>query len=547
MRIFEVFSTAPCRRILAIIGLLLLLRLVALSAFPLIDPSEGRYGEISSSMATNGDFVVPRFHDGVPFWGKPPMYFWAAAFSIEAFGTSAFSARLPSFVFSILSLVCVGLLARARYGERVAWISALVLSTSLMFFVLAGVALVDTALAFFIVLTLLAFSSASARKKYDYKYWGFLLLAAIGTAGAVLSKGGLALAVIAPPIYFWMLEDTRTKLGSARKQLGLPSILTLLKALLIPAAVLCLGVLMSAPWHLLAEAKTPGFLNYYIIGEHFLRFIQPEWESLYGKAHVEPKGTVWVFLVVGLLPWAIIVPAMLFRHRRQLSWREWLDRIDWPLLSWAATLPVLFTFTDGVMIPYLLPVLPAWAILCAIAISNLIPTEDSLILLSKPRIAAIAGVPAIALFVLFAVFPLIGVRRSDALLIASIEQLDSDNNSAVTYLGRASHSSEFYSLGTVQETEQLSVRNMRTLRENSKQDYFIVPRGQRAQFDKMTGKGTLEFVIGSPKRVVYREVGGDDAAVSTLKKSLPLSYYLTCYWLKYTASDSSQCSVAANN
>src|SRR5205085_1638205 len=51
---------------------------------------------------------------------------------------------------------------------------------------------------------------------------------------------------------------------------------------------------LSVPWFIMAEHRTPGFLNYYFVGEHWKRFTHPHWKSLYGSAHRQPPGTVWI-------------------------------------------------------------------------------------------------------------------------------------------------------------------------------------------------------------------------------------------------------------
>src|SRR3546814_4841624 len=62
------------------------LRLASMWLFPLIDTSEPRYAEIARIMAVSGDWVTPWFEPGEPFWGKPPLAFWAQALSIKLLG-----------------------------------------------------------------------------------------------------------------------------------------------------------------------------------------------------------------------------------------------------------------------------------------------------------------------------------------------------------------------------------------------------------------------------------------------------------------------------
>ena len=59
----------------------------------LANPDEGRYSEISREMAASGDFVTPRLN-GLKYFEKPPLQYWATAVSFTMFGENEFTARL---------------------------------------------------------------------------------------------------------------------------------------------------------------------------------------------------------------------------------------------------------------------------------------------------------------------------------------------------------------------------------------------------------------------------------------------------------------------
>src|SRR5205814_1152640 len=74
---------------------------------PLLDPDEGRYAEIPREMLASGDWVTPRF-DGLLYFEKPPLQYWATAIAYEVFGVSEWSSRLWSvgLAFACLPLTC---------------------------------------------------------------------------------------------------------------------------------------------------------------------------------------------------------------------------------------------------------------------------------------------------------------------------------------------------------------------------------------------------------------------------------------------------------
>ena len=63
---------------------------------------------------------------------------------------------------------------------------------------------------------------------------------------------------------------------------------------------------LALPWYVMAEIRTPGFLQYFIVGEHFLRFVDPGWQGdLYGTAHKRPYGGIWLDWLLATMPWGL--------------------------------------------------------------------------------------------------------------------------------------------------------------------------------------------------------------------------------------------------
>lgn len=76
-----------------------------------------------------------------------------------------------------------------------------------------------------------------------------------------------------------------------------------------------LALLIALPWYILCELRSEGFLEYFIIGEHFKRFLVSGWEGdLYGGAHSRKIGSIWIFFLMAFLPWSIIFAGFFARH-----------------------------------------------------------------------------------------------------------------------------------------------------------------------------------------------------------------------------------------
>ena len=124
----------------------MLIRLLSLGSYPLADTTEARYGEIARLMAETGDWITPQIHQGVPFWGKPPLSTWLSAISIRILGANEFAIRLPSFLIAVTVLALVYSLALRQRGRDFALVATVGLATSVIFFVSSGAVMTDPAL-----------------------------------------------------------------------------------------------------------------------------------------------------------------------------------------------------------------------------------------------------------------------------------------------------------------------------------------------------------------------------------------------------------------
>ena len=112
-----------------------------------------------------------------------------------------------------------------------------------------------------------------------------------------------------------------------------------------------IGVLATAalvvPWYWAAERATPGFLDYFLAGEHWKRFVEPGWKGdLYGAAHARPRGMIWLFWIAAALPWSAAALAWLARaiaRRHSDLWTLVADPWRLYLVLWTVTPMAFFT------------------------------------------------------------------------------------------------------------------------------------------------------------------------------------------------------------
>src|SRR5688500_10820068 len=115
------------------------------------DRDEPRNAGCAREMLASGDWIVPTFNAQLRTH-KPVLLYWCIMVSYAVLGIGEFSARLPSALFAIGSVLATYVLARRLFSPQAALWSAIVLATSLMFGVAGRAATPDAALIFFATL-----------------------------------------------------------------------------------------------------------------------------------------------------------------------------------------------------------------------------------------------------------------------------------------------------------------------------------------------------------------------------------------------------------
>ena len=452
---------------LVTLGLLVLIRIVGMILIPVTDTSEARYAEIARLMMVSNDYVTPWFEANKPFWGKPPLAFWSQALSASLLGLSEFSLRLPSLAIAIVVGGLTYLLAKSMYGESVGRWAVLILASSPLFYLTSGAILTDPA---FLLGTTLGLAGGFLALTGKGKFWYYGAIA--GVAISLLSKGPIGLVIVGGPICIW--------LAFYRKR-----IVDIDHPTLIRSAIL-LSVL-TIPWYWVAEMRTPGFLQYFLIGENFLRFVMPGWAGdLYGNAHRQPYGTIWLYLGIAILPWAVLALA-LFKWIRdaKVKWR--IDKrpsleIGY-LCSWVLFPLAFFSFARNILWTYVLPVLPALAILLAVTIAR-VRSES----VARGGFAIAIGLPFVAIF-----FAALAIRYPERLKTERdmVEQAfhKGAEGTPLIYVDTRPFSARFYSKGeaklvTAKEAEE-------TIRTSDRRMHFAVPKESSAKFEERLHKSVV--------------------------------------------------------
>ncbi len=434
-----------------------------MAILPLADATESRYGEIARKMLETANWVTPQYDYGVPFWGKPPLSTWLSAASMGAFGINEFATRLPALILGLAVLWLVWHLGIKRHNRDFSLLCVVLLSSLPLFFIASGAVMTDASLLFSTTLSFAAFwlvmVETNSRKRV---FWGYVFF--VGQGLGLLAKGPICGLLSLPPIFLWILTTgNQWRLVWNR----LPWINGTL-------VMLCI----AAPWYILAEQRTPGFIDYFIVGEHFKRFLEPGWSGdKYGHAHQSPMGMVWIYWIADTLPWSLIAVAWAAKSLKFLK-ILFQDQDGWTLYLLCNTLwPMLFfSVAHNILWTYTLTGLPAFAILLVEMWCRSLSTESCgaelpyrhrfWLLFSVPSLVALTA----SLLIVFT--PTIVQKLTQKFLVQKYLALRPSADSQLYYLSNRSYSAEYYTRGQVRYIHNMD--EMRPLLTNTSRDFLVV-------------------------------------------------------------------------
>ena len=447
----------------------LLLALIANRALinyllPLMDKTEARYAEIARIMVETNNWILLQIDYNVPFWAKPPLSTWLTAISIEIFGLYEFYIRLPYLIATIIIILFI-----SRYDKtenKIFFLTPLVLLLMPEFYLHAGVVSTDTMLNFSIIIVMLSFWEAMNKESGSKWWYGFF----VGIGLGLLSKGPIILILTIPPIIIWLLvyKEELKKLKKTPIVSGLS-----------------LTVLISCPWYYLTELRSPGFVDYFIYGEHFRRFFDSGWKGdLYGFAKQQPFGIIWVFSIIAVFPWSFLIMGNLKKIIKKAYENKWVCF----LTCWMLFTPVFFTFSKSLIHTYTLPIAVPAALLITHFWSDF---KFKKYYLSISVLFYLAILPAFYSGVLDETIQ----SNCDKELVE--DKIVSDYS--LYYLNYKSFSSQFYSLGSIKmiNFEQLNQKIM-----NEENFAIIIEKSEIKKVDFSTIK-KLKKINSNKKKNLY--------------------------------------------
>lgn len=324
-----------------------------LGATGLLGPDEPRYASIGRAMHETGDFVTPTLW-GSRWFEKPALLYWLIALGRRVGLPADVAPRMPMALVSLAFGIFFFRLLWREFGWTIALYSAAILYTSAGWVAYSSLALADLPLAACFATAMLLSLGWITRGETQHLPW-----MGVALGFAALAKGLVPLVLVLPLVWF-----TRHRWREWPR-------------VIVPA------VLVAAPWFVLCWWRNGWrFIEVFFLEHHFRRFFSGE------LLHEQPFWYYAPVLAAALLPWSPLLAGLtqkpLYEDPRARFLAAWLG---WGFL--------FFSLSSGKLPGYLLPLLPAAAILMAMVAEGWFGAGWSLV-----SAAALTGVVPVAAAIL---------------------------------------------------------------------------------------------------------------------------------------------------
>ena len=359
---------------LLLFGFCAFLFFFGLNYFGLIGADEPRYAQIAREMLARHDWITPVL-GGKPWLEKPALYYWQAMLSYSIFGVSDWAARIPSAVDATLLVLAVYFFLR-RFHPGFHLDGALVTASTAGAVGYARAASPDMPLAGALSIAMLAWYAWQESDKPAYLA-AFYVFVALGT----LAKGPVAVFLAALIVFVFAAAAGEYRL--------------LRHTLWSPGVVLFCAI--ALPWYIAVQLRNPEFFRVFILQHNLARFGTDVFH------HEQPFWYFGLVILVALVPWTIFVLLAVWETLR--AW--WADGRTLPdaedklnifLVAWLLVPVIFFSLSKSKLPGYILPSVPAGALLIAEYIRCHVAEDENsplLVIILHSIVAALPIIPAL--------------------------------------------------------------------------------------------------------------------------------------------------------
>jgi 4-amino-4-deoxy-L-arabinose transferase-like glycosyltransferase len=320
-------------------------------------------------MAQSGDWVTPRLN-GIKYFEKPPLQYWAGAAAIKLFGVHDWAPRLWTGLLALAGVAAAFCVGRLLFGPPAGSAAAALLAGFPLYLAYGQFNTLDMGVS--VALSAAVFAFALAQRPDGEAVGGalvrrrrrWMLAGWAACALAVLSKGLIGIVLPAATVALYVL---------VRRDWALLRRLELVRGS-------ALFLVLTAPWFVAVSLRNPEFAHFFFVQEHFQRFTT----TMHHRAH-----PAWYFIPVlagGVLPFLFVIAA---------GWWAALRRPG-PgfspalfLALWALVVFVFFSASGSKLPGYIVPLVPALALLGGAYVARAAPRR---LLVAQSALLAVLGV-----------------------------------------------------------------------------------------------------------------------------------------------------------
>lgn len=361
--------------LLLLAGFCAFLFFYGLGAFGLIGADEPRYAQVAREMLDHHDWVTPIL-GGQPWLEKPPLYYWQAMIAYSLFGISDTVARIPS-AFDATLLVAIVYLFFWKFRRGVEIDGALITASCAGVIGYARAASTDMPLAAAFGIGMLAWWAwrETSKRIYLALFYVFIALGMLAKGPIAPFLAGVIIVALAAVTRHWRLIP---------KTLWLPGI-----------GIFCA---VALPWYILVQLRNPQFFREFILLHNLERFST----NLYH--HPEPFWYYVPVIAMALVPWiafviaAMVQPVSVWWAERASAGEDCELQFRIFACCWIVVPVVFFSFSKSKLPGYILPAVPAGAVLLTAYLFNKFEQESSVsrwLALAHAVVACAPLVPAI--------------------------------------------------------------------------------------------------------------------------------------------------------
>lgn len=340
--------------------------LLILPHIPVFDGDTFYYLNKAVRMLASGDWL-----NTSSMMAKPVLGLWFCALSLVVYGRDLFGIYFWHVAFSAGTLLVVYRFLHELVSRRAAQIASIVLLTSLMFFYQTASPMLDIPMVFFLVLSISFLYHFILTKQRTY------LLATAFFCGLNFLTKGLEGALIPGAVFFlYMIAQRQNPLKEYKH--FIPHVF---------AAGVVFSIVISI-W-LIPQFMTHGqAFGQLLYRENIERFFHPidetgGYRQVSSKVQVDPHLNI-IYLMLAFLPWsALMVPAILTAYKQKYFGQKKIMQL---LLAWFYFVLFVTTFSGHYKGPrYLLPLLPALAMMMGIYLDSLFKKDFKLYIKTASR------------------------------------------------------------------------------------------------------------------------------------------------------------------